>query len=83
MNIEEKISLEARDKIKLEIKNTNKDEIYFKGISDENGVVINVEVLVKKNKNTVAAILKPMKKGEVIIHHHSGLHLYPSDEEVE
>ncbi|MGL4946301.1 MAG: ATP-dependent DNA helicase [Cetobacterium sp.] len=83
MNIEEKISLEARDKIKLEIKNTNKDEIYFKGISDENGVVINVEVLVKKNKNTVAAILKPMKKGEVIIQHHSGLHLYPSDEEVE
>lgn len=83
MNIEDKISLDTREKIKDEIELANGNEVFFRGIPDENGVVIEVEVLARGNKYSVPAILKAMRKGEVIIHNHPSGHLYPSDADVE
>ncbi len=83
MNIEDKISLEARDKMRLEIEKVDGNEVFFRGIPDEEGVVTEVEVLARGNKYSVPAILKGMRKGEVIIHNHPSGHLYPSDPDVE
>ncbi len=83
MNIEEKISLEAREKIAFEISESGGNEVFFRGILDENKIVNEVEVIAKGNKYSVPAILKRMKKNEIIIHNHPSGYLYPSDADVE
>ncbi|WP_300357992.1 helicase C-terminal domain-containing protein [Fusobacterium sp.] len=83
MNIEEKISLEAREKIAFEINESGGNEVFFRGILDENKIVSEVEVIAKGNKYSVPAILKRMKKNEIIIHNHPSGYLYPSDADVE
>lgn len=83
MEIEEKISLEARKKIELEIKKVDGNEVFFRGIPNEDGVVEEVEVLARGNRYSVPAILNQMKKGEVIIHNHPSGYLYPSDADIE
>lgn len=83
MNIEEKISFEAREKMAYEIAETGGNEVFFRGILDENKIVCDVEVIAKGNKYSVPAILKRMKKNEIIIHNHPSGYLYPSDADVE
>lgn len=83
MNIEEKISLEAREKMAFEIEKSGGNEVFFRGILDENKIVADVEVLAKGNRYSVPAILKRMKKNEIIIHNHPSGYLYPSDADVE
>lgn len=83
MDIKEKISLEAREIMCEEIKKAQGNEVFFRGIPDENGVVTQVQVLARGNEYSVPAILKAMRKGEVIIHNHPSGILYPSDADVE
>ena len=83
MNIDEKISLEAREKMVFEIAETGGNEVFFRGILDENKIVCDVEVLAKGNRYSVPAILKRMKKNEIIIHNHPSGYLYPSDADIE
>ena len=83
MEIKEKISFEAREIIKNEIEHAGGNEVFFRGIPDETGIVKEVVVLARGNKTSVPAILKAMKKGEVIIHNHPSGFLYPSDADVE
>lgn len=83
MNIEEKISFEAREKMVFEIAETGGNEVFFRGILDENKIVCDVEVLAKGNRYSVPAILKRMKKNEIIIHNHPSGYLYPSDADIE
>nr|WP_307774354.1 helicase C-terminal domain-containing protein [uncultured Cetobacterium sp.] len=83
MNIDEKISLVAREKIREEIEKAEGNEVFFRGIPSNEGVIEDVEVLARGNKHSVPAILKGMRKGEVIIHNHPSGHLYPSDADVE
>ncbi len=79
MEIKEKISFEAREIIKNEIEQAGGNEVFFRGVPDETGIVKEVVVLARGNKTSVPAILKAMKKGEVIIHNHPSGFLYPSD----
>lgn len=83
MEIKEKISFEVREIIKDEIEKAGGNEVFFRGIPDENGVITEVKVLARGNKYSVPAILNAMKKGEVIIHNHPSGFLYPSDADVE
>lgn len=83
MNIREKITSDIREKMKLEIEKAGGNEVFFRGIPDENGVVADVQVIARGNQYSVPAILKAMKKGEVIIHNHPSGFLYPSDADVE
>lgn len=83
MDINEKISLNAREIMKIEIEEAGGNEVFFRGIPDENGIVTEVEVLARGNKYSVPAIIKAMKKGEVLIHNHPSGFLYPSDADVE
>lgn len=83
MEINEKISLEAREIMKQEIQNVEGREIFFRGIPDENGVVTQVEIVARGNEYSVPAILRRMKRKEVIIHNHPSGFLYPSDADIE
>ena len=83
MNIEEKISLEARNKMAFEISESGGNEVFFRGILDENKIVSEVEVIAKGNRYSVPAILRRMKKNEIIIHNHPSGYLYPSDADIE
>ena len=83
MDIKEKISLEARENIREEIAQAQGNEVFFRGIPDEHGIVCEVQVLARGNSYSVPAILKAMRKGEVIIHNHPSGYLFPSDADVE
>ncbi|UYI77952.1 MAG: hypothetical protein OGM09_12420 [Fusobacterium varium] len=56
MDINEKISLNAREIMKIEIEEAGGNEVFFRGIPDENGIVTEVEVLARGNKYSVPAI---------------------------
>lgn len=83
MNIENKISLACRKKIVEEIKNSGGNEVFFRGILNDEKIVDEIEVIAKGNRYSVPAILKRMKKQEIIIHNHPSGYLYPSDADVE
>lgn len=83
MDIKDKISSAAREIMRIEIAEAQGNEVFFRGIPDENGVVQEVQVLARGNSYSVPAILKAMRKGEVIIHNHPSGFLYPSDADIE
>lgn len=83
MRIEEKLTLEVRDLMKKEIEASGGNEVFFRGIPNEEGIVDEVKVLARGNKYSVPAILKAMKKEEVIIHNHPSGYLFPSDADIE
>ncbi len=82
MEINELISLEAREKIKKSIDEAHGNEVFFRGVPNEIGIVEEVHVLARGNKHSVPAILKKMRRKEVIIHNHPSGYLYPSDPDV-
>jgi len=82
-NINEKFSDEAIVKMQEAISNADGNEVFFRGIPDDNGIVTKVQVLARGNKHSVPAILRVMRKGEVIIHNHPSGYLYPSDADAE
>ena len=82
-NINEKLSTEAIEKIQLEIEKADGNEVFFRGIPDDDGFVTKVQVLARGNKYSVPAILRVMRKGEVMIHNHPSGYLYPSDADAE
>ena len=82
MKIEEKISAEAVNIMKKEIAMASGNEVFFRGFINEDNIVHDVQVLARGNKYSVPAILKQMKKREVIIHNHPSGYLYPSDNDV-
>ena len=82
-NINEKFSGEAIVKMQEAISNADGNEVFFRGIPDDNGIVTKVQVLARGNKHSVPAILRVMRKGEVIIHNHPSGYLYPSDADAE
>ena len=83
MDINEKISSDAQKIIRLAIDEAGGNEVFFRGVPDENGIVDHVEILARGNKHSVPAIMKQMKKREVIIHNHPSGYLYPSDADVQ
>lgn len=83
MDIRDKISEKAIEKMRGEIEFASGNEVFFRGIVDENLKVVEVEVLARGNEKSVPAILRSMKKGEVIIHNHPSGYLYPSDNDVQ
>ncbi len=82
MKITDLINVETIDKMKKEIAKSKGNEIFFRGIPNNKGIVIDIEVIARGNSNSVAALLNKMKKNEVIIHNHPSGVLIPSDEDI-
>ena len=83
MDINLKIAFDIQQEIKKEIKEAGGNEVFFRGILDENKVVNKVQVIARGNKYSVPAILGRMKMEEVIIHNHPSGYIYPSDADIE
>lgn len=83
MNIEEKIYDEAIKNMKKIISEADGNEVFFKGILDDDGKVCQVEALARGNRHSAPALVKRMNREEVIIHNHPSGYLYPSDADVE
>ena len=82
MKVAEFISAKAMEDMRLEISESGGNEVFFRGISDGEGLVSAVEVIARGNASSVAALLNMMRKNEVIIHNHPSGVLIPSDEDV-
>ena len=83
MNIFEFFEKSAVDKLRKEIKNASGNEVFFRGIPNEDGVIVDAEVVARGNEYSVSAILNRMKKNEVIIHNHPSGVLAPSDNDIQ
>ncbi len=82
MNINDKITKHAIEKMQDEINEANGNEVFFRGILNEENLVLDVEVLARGNSYSAPAIIKRMNKNEVIIHNHPSGYLYPSDNDI-
>lgn len=83
MKIEDMIDAKSIKKMKEEIINSGNNEVFFRGILNEDRIVSEVISLARGNQYSVPAFLKRMKKNEVIIHNHPSGYLYPSDSDIE
>ncbi|MDR1831334.1 MAG: DEAD/DEAH box helicase [Fusobacteriaceae bacterium] len=83
MKAEERIHPEACELMKNAIAEAGGNEVFFRGIPDDRGIVMKAQVLARGNRGSVPAILKIMRKGEVILHNHPSGYLYPSDADTE
>lgn len=83
MKIEDIIDAKSIKKMKEEIINSGGNEVFFRGILNEDRIVSEVIPLARGNKYSVPAFLKRMKRNEVIIHNHPSGYLYPSDSDIE
>lgn len=82
MIITDFINANVIEKMKNEIRKSNGNEIFFRGIPNEDGIIYKAEVMARGNEYSVAALLNMMKKNEVIIHNHPSGVLMPSDADV-
>ena len=82
MKITDFINADTIEKMREEISEANGNEVFFRGVPDEAGVVSEVEVIARGNEYSVAALLNMMKKNEVIIHNHPSGVLLPSNADI-
>ena len=82
MKVAEFINNEIAEIMRKEIKDSGGNEVFFRGVPDEEGLVTKIEVIARGNEISVAALLNRMKKNEVIIHNHPSGILIPSNEDV-
>ena len=66
MDIDKKISKECREGMKSEIDFAGGNEVFFRGIPNEEGLVTDIEVIARGNEYSVAAVLNRMKKNESV-----------------
>ena len=82
MTITDFIGTDVLERMKKEIMDSSGNEIFFRGIPDETGIVTDMEVIARGNGSSVPALLNMMKKNEVIIHNHPSGILIPSNEDI-
>ncbi len=82
MTITDFIGTDVLERMKEEIMGSGGNEIFFRGIPDETGIVTDMEVIARGNGNSVPALLNMMKKNEVMIHNHPSGILIPSSEDI-
>ena len=80
MKISEFISESAIEMLRRKMKSLKEDMI-FRGIPDENGIVTDIEIIVANEIDSIASVLKKMKKNEAIIRVYPR-ELVPSDTDV-
>lgn len=82
MDIYERIEGNTLAIIRNEINAAGGNEVFFKGIINEEALVIKVEVIARGNSHSVPAIVSRLGKKDIIIHNHPSGVLYPSDNDV-
>ncbi len=82
-NINKYITEEITGKIRNEISGAKGREVFFVGHTNEDSVVVDIEVVARGNEVSVAAVTQLANYGDVIIHNHPGENsLEPSEADV-
>ncbi|HON55584.1 MAG TPA: helicase C-terminal domain-containing protein [bacterium] len=79
MKLQNYISTTAIEKIQNAIVAAKFNEVFFRGLTDDNKLVIDVEIIARGNSFSVPAILRNLSVGDVVIHNHPSGSLTPSD----
>ena len=61
MSIRNLIAENAIDDMKKEIKKASGNEVFFRGIPSDDGIIVEVEVIARGNETSVAALINRMK----------------------
>jgi len=77
--MEQSFTPDIIDALRAAIRDADGNEVFFLGHTDEERVVVEVEVLARGHQGAVAAVLQPCRYGDVIIHNHPSGVLEPSD----
>lgn len=72
----------AITRLRDEIRCAGGNEVFFLGHTDEAKIVIDVELLARGNRDTVAAIMITASFGDVVIHNHPSGVLTPSEADI-
>ena len=81
-SIESLISSSASLYMKTAIDGTGGNEVFFQGYADENGVIVDADVLARGNEVSVPAIIDMLAPGSVVIHNHPSGLLEPSPDDI-
>lgn len=73
-----KLDNEVKKRIKYAISNAGYNEVFFKGLVNDQSIVWDIETLARGNKVSVPAILLDLEPGDVVIHNHPSGNLTPS-----
>ena len=73
---------DVKNKILSSIKKAQGNEVFFRGLINENGAIMDVEVLARGNKVSVPAIMYDLDAGDVVIHNHPSGNLTPSNADI-
>ncbi len=76
------ITESAAESIRTEIENSNGNEIFFCGYTDENGIVTDVNVLARGNEFSVPAVIDFLSHDNIVIHNHPSGTLEPSFDDI-
>jgi len=71
------------DQLRIAIAEAGGNEVFFLGRTNEERLVVDVEVLARGNRDAVPAIMIAASFGDVVIHNHPSGHLTPSQADVE
>jgi ATP-dependent DNA helicase DinG len=81
--MQQTFSLEAAEAMRQAIRAAGGNEVFFRGRTDEERRVVEVEVLARGSREAVPAILQTCRFGDVVIHNHPSGHLVPSAADLE
>ena len=77
--MDEFLSKPVQERLRREIRDSGGNEVFCIGHTDDDRVVIDLEVLARGNRDAVPAILQSCRPGDVVIHNHPSGHLEPSE----
>ncbi len=76
-------SLAAAEAMRQAIRAADGNEVFFRGRTDGERRVVEVEILARGSREAVPAILQVCRFGDVVIHNHPSGHLVPSAADLE
>jgi len=73
------LSPQVQDQLRHEIAQAGGNEVFCIGHTDDDQVVVELEILARGHREAVPAIVQSCRPGDVVIHNHPSGHLEPSD----
>ena len=77
------LSPSAQVSLRQAVLEADGNEVFCLGYTDENRLVLDIEILARGNRDAVPAILQSCRIGDVVIHNHPSGHLTPSSADLE
>lgn len=79
MDVSKRFTASAIETLRKEIKDAGGNEVFFIGITDEEGVVVSVKAVSRGHEHSVAVNFQESTEPCILIHNHPGGNLTPSE----